>query len=436
MRDRRTAVIRRKPGQNASHPTKTSGAFPNEGQEMSAVLEGYRLRPRTLAGATVLQIVPQSCGPVTSGSALAIARTLLHAGARVLVAGEAGPRTDAFQSAGAEWLPLATAVTNPLKLRRSVRTLEQIAAVERVDIVHAFAAGAAWLARMAAPRAPMWVVTSLPHATPGRTPGAYSFGGVLARGDRVIAASAFAARSWIERHRLIEDRIAVIPHPVDTARFDPSAIAPHRIDAVRHTWSIHPDDRAVLVPGRFAPENGQTVAIDAAYLLKKAGTGNVVFVLAGEANAQPTSVKALSKHARERGVAAQVRIVGLPRDLPAALAAAHAVAVPTLRAPTSAGMVAQAQAMGRPAIASDIGVLPETLLAPPRLAEELRTGWLVRPGDAASLAHALHCTLTLDPTRYQALAARARHFAKYLFAPERVAAATRAVYMSLLARDA
>ena len=91
--------------------------------------------------------------------------------------------------------------------------------------------------------------------------------------------------------------------------------------------------------------------------------------------------------------------------------------------------------MARPVITTNVGVLPETVLAPPRMPDELRTGWVVRPRHPAELAAAIGAVLRLDDTAYQALAARARQFAQFMFSPESVVAATRAVYTSLLARD-
>ena len=109
--------------------------------------------------------------------------------------------------------------------------------------------------------------------------------------------------------------------------------------------------------------------------------------------------------------------------------------VTAIEPPLLGSAVAQAQAMGRPVVTSDIGMLPEHVLVPPRMPEELRTGWVVAPADAIGLAHTLKLALELAPTDYQAMAARAREFAEYMFSPESAAAATRAVYMSLLARD-
>ena len=82
-----------------------------------------------------------------------------------------------------------------------------------------------------------------------------------------------------------------------------------------------------------------------------------------------------------------------------------------------------------------VGVLPENVLCPPRMRDELRTGWLVRPGNVGELARAIAAALALDATAYEALGARARQFAEFMFSPQSVAEAIREVYTSLLARD-
>jgi glycosyltransferase involved in cell wall biosynthesis len=91
--------------------------------------------------------------------------------------------------------------------------------------------------------------------------------------------------------------------------------------------------------------------------------------------------------------------------------------------------------MGRPVVTTAVGILPEHVVTPPQMPEDVRTGWVAAPGDPADFAHALGDALSLDAAAYRAMSARARQFAEYMFSPVSVAVATRAVYTSLLARD-
>ena len=394
-----------------------------------------RPHPRTLAGATILQIVPALREEATARTAVDVAHALLQWGARALVAAEGGPLVNELTTAGAEWIPYTNVALNPFKLRANARVIEQLIAFERVDIVHAHSPGAAWSARLAAAQIAVWLVTTLPDAPAARRGFERLRLGALAQGDRVISPSNYAAAPIMRRYRIPREQLTVIPRGIDTATFNPAAVAAERVAALRDFWRIGPDERVVLAPGRVAPWNGQTLLPQIARMLAEGGVRGVVFVIAGEHRSDPKYARAVLREARAHGVERLFRLVGHCPDMPLAYAAADVVVVPALEPPVLGRVVAQAQAMGRPVVTSDIGVLGEHVLVPPRLPEAVRTGWVVEVGNVSAFAQALAQALGLDAPAYDAMSARAREFAEYMFSPASVAVATRAVYTSLLARD-
>ncbi|HEY4141538.1 MAG TPA: glycosyltransferase [Pseudolabrys sp.] len=403
---------------------------------MGPVKENLRSKPRSLAGATILQIVPALSDDPAGHAAVDIALTLLQSGARAIVAGDGGPLVGDLRAFGGEWLPMPNDTFNPLRIGSNARKLAQLIAGERIDIVHAQSAGAAWSAISATRRMPVFLVTSFPdevtaHSWPGT-----SLRSSLARGDRVIAPSSYVSRAMIERYGISPERITVIPRGVDTAKFNPAAVSANRIAETRRIWGVLPQMRVVLVAGRIAPWSGQMSVIEAARLLVAAGDRNFTLVFAGDDRGQGAYVKSLWARARQHSIDTLCRIVGQPTDMPAALAAADVVVVPSLKPPLSGRAVAEAQAIGRPVIATTVGVLPENVLCPPRMRDELRTGWLVRPNNVSEMARSISASLAMDVTAYQALGARARQFAEFAFSPQNVAEAIRGVYTSLLARVA
>jgi glycosyltransferase involved in cell wall biosynthesis len=412
-----------------------SGAFsPQAGSERKGAIL-TRAHPRSLAGATILQIAPALRDDPSGHAAVDIALTLLQAGARAIVAGEDGPLVGELRAFGAEWLPMANDTLNPWRIHCNARALARLIASERIDIVHAQSAGSAWSALAATRKQPVYLVTSFPDQLPGQSYAGNVLRSSLARGDRVIAPSSYVSRAMIERYKLKPDRITVIPRAVDTAAYSPAALSGDRVGALRRVWGILPEMRVVLVPGRIAPWNGQMSMIDAARLIVAHGRRDTVFVFAGEDRRHLRYARSLHRQAGVRGIDTLCRFVGHCADMAAAIGAADVVVLPALSPPLSGRAAAEAQAMGRPLVTTTVGMLPENVLAPPRMREELRTGWLVRPGNVGDLASAVTAALKLDRTAYEALGARARQFAEFMFSPQSVAQAIRGVYTSLLARD-
>jgi hypothetical protein len=190
--------------------------------------EGTRVPRRTLAGATILQIVPALYEEPNSRAAVNVAFALLQAGARALVAAADGPLRGELRAFGGEWIELPNATINPLRLRKNARVLENLIAAERIDIVHAQSAGGAWSARVAAARIAVWLVTTLPDAPAAGRRWPAPLSAALAQADRIIAPSIYAADPVMKRYATAPDQITIIPRQIDTAVFDPQAVQPER----------------------------------------------------------------------------------------------------------------------------------------------------------------------------------------------------------------
>jgi len=399
---------------------------------MSVAGSSGRTLPRRLPGATVLQIVRALVDEPPARAAVNVAAALLRSGARAMVAGSPGMLVGQLQALGGEWVQFTSTTLNPIRLRSNARALGELIGGERIDVVHAYNGPGAWSARNAIRDTGAWLVTSYAGAPTARTEAGSLYHGALARGHRIIAESEYAADLIIRRHDVPPERVIAIPRSVDTARFDPSAVSAERVAVLRHAWGIRAGWRVILVPGRLVSAGGHVTVIDAVRILVNGGMRGVAFVIAGDSGADPDYARALSGRAEAQGIGGLVRRVGHCSDMPAAYAIADMVIVASDEPATFNQIAAEAQAMARPVIASAIGVLPEIVLAPPRVEEDARTGWLTPPSDPIDLARAVAAALALDGRVRQDIGARARRLAELKFSPARVAASTLGVYASLL----
>ena len=388
---------------------------------------------RGLAGATVLQIVPALVESQAARAAVDVANALLRSGARVIVAGGDGPLNSELQGHGGEWLRLLNDTGNLLKLKRNAGTIAELVAAERIDLVHALGVGASRSAAAALKkRSAVRLVHSYAVSDLARDYRDKAYGRALAAGARVIAPSGYVADRITAIHQIADGKLVVIPLRVDTARFDPPAVSPERAVVLRRGWKITRGQRVILVRGRIDPANGQLTLVETARILVNGGLRGVVFVLAGDNRQHFDYARQIAAKAEAHGVTALIRQIGACSDMAGAYTAADFVAVPQVVPPTFALVAAEAMAMGRPVIASNIGALPEIVLAPPQIGESARTGWLAEPDDPVSFAKACAAALAVDHATYGLMGARARRLASHLFTPGRVAAATLGLYAGLL----
>jgi glycosyltransferase involved in cell wall biosynthesis len=126
-----------------------------------------------------------------------------------------------------------------------------------------------------------------------------------------------------------------------------------------------------------------------------------------------------------------IRQIGICPDMAGAYLATDFVAVPQIEPPAFPLAAAEAMAMARPVIATNVGAIPEIVQAPPHVFDAARTGWLAEPDDAVSFARALATALSTEAATYNAIGMRARRIASQYFMPARTSTAVLSLYTSL-----
>ena len=148
---------------------------------------------------------------------------------------------------------------------------------------------------------------------------------------------------------------------------------------MRKAWGVAPHERVVLPGGRAdrleGPESPDRGGRQAA---RRGASTDVSFVLAGDPQGRDAYVRELDTLIASRGLKGCVRRVGHCTDMPAAFLAAAVVTVPSTEPEAFGRAAVEAQAMGTPVVVSDLGAVPETVLSPPAVPPQERTGWRVR----------------------------------------------------------
>ena len=207
--------------------------------------------PRSLAGATILQIVPALRDDPAAHAAVDIAlHACCRAGARAIVAGDGGPLVGELRAFGGEWMPMTSDIVNPLALRANA-TIARATDRRRARRHRACAERRGRLERAVGHAQAAGVPGHLVSATGCRKP-AGRRRSLAARSRAATASSrrrAYISLSMIERYR----------HSSPTAspsfrahrhrrRSIPAAISGDRIAALRRVWGILPDMRVVSSP--------------------------------------------------------------------------------------------------------------------------------------------------------------------------------------------
>ena len=380
-----------------------------------------------LAGRTILQVVPALDAGGVERTAVDVAKAVAATGARSIVVSAGGRLEPELEAAGVTSRRLALDSRSPAALLANARALRRMIEAEGIDLVHARSRLPAWAAMWAARRAGAAFVTTYAGIYNARSGLKRGYNRIMARGDVVIANSAFTREHVLAEHGVGPDRVVAIPRGLDLARFDADAVSPQRVAAARLDLGRADDDERawLLLAGRLTRWKGQTLAVEALARAVARGT-DAVLVLAGDDQGRTAYREELQALAEQLGLGDRVRIAGHVDDMPATYLACDAVLAPSLEPEAFGRTAAEPQALGRPVLAADHGGARETV------APEV-TGLLVAPGDGEAWAQAIARAAAWTPAERDAMGAAGQARVRALFSVQSMTDATLAIYARLLA---
>ena len=227
---------------------------------------------------------------------------------------------------------------------------------------------------------------------------------------RIIAVSEEVKARYAEDLSVPARKLVVVRNGILVPPPGPAADAALRADMLRGR-----PDYLVFTPARLHPQKGHAILLAAAAQVPEA-----TFVLAGDG---PLRAE-LEQQTRALGVADRCVFLGYRADVPALLAAADLVVLPSLfeGLPVS---VLEAMAAQRPVVATAIGGTDEAITHD-------QTGVLVPAGDSTALAAAIR-RMRADPALAQRLAAAGRQRVEREFSSARTATEVMKVYDQVMA---
>ncbi len=376
-----------------------------------------------MSGLRVLHLM--SCGGWSSDAywAARVAVELERAGHEPTLCCRAGTQARVIERAR----ELGASRIETLALRSGFRPRDDLSDVRRLrqwlprfDVLHVHRGKEHWLAALAnrLSETPRPLVRTR-HIVQAVRPHALNRWLYWKATDHVVTVTEAIRRQYLASGLVPAERVVALPGGVDAERFHPGVNG----GAFRRSLRIPGDALLVGLVGGLRVMKGHGVVLEAARLLAQDGT-RPHFLFIGKGRHEE-SIRQMIRGAALEG---QVTLLGFVPDLAAALSALDIALYVPLESDGMSRVLFECLAMGRPLVASRVGVVPEILL-------DGQEALVVPAGEPGLVAQAIR-RLAGDAALRTSLGLAGRRLVVDRFSGARVAARLAELYTGLGARDA
>ena len=318
---------------------------------------------------------------------------------------------------------------NPLLIIINSIILVGIILLNNISIVHARSRAPAWSCLFATKITGRKFVTTFHGTYNFKNKIKKIYNSVMLRSDLIIAGSNFIFSHIKENYsNYLNDKkkFLVIFRGINVDYFDSSTTLESDEKKLLKQWNIEKDKKIVLLPGRLTSWKGQEVLIEAVNLINiEIGYEAFYLVILGSDQGRELYKKKLIRLSEQYRMSKQIRFISHCKNMPLAYKVSDII-ISASNEPEAFGRVSvEAQSMGKPIIASNIGGSNETII-------DEKTGFLFESNNAKSLSEQILRVLNMEETSLKMMGIEARKNVTQRFNVEKMCFSTYSEYKRLL----
>ena len=282
---------------------------------------------------------------------------------------------------------------NPILIIFNAIILSFLILLNNINIVHARSRAPAWSSYLACLITRRKFVTTFHGTYNFKNNFKKFYNSVMLRSKLTIAGSNFIFNHINENYGEYlnkKKKLRVIFRGINIDFYNQKNISILKQEKMKKDWQLLPNKFTILLPGRLTYWKGQEKLIEALnILIEDYNIDNFQAIILGSDQGRKVYKKKLINLVQRYRLGQKIKFIDHCKEMPLAYSLADLV-VSTSTEPEAFGRVAvEAQSMGKPIVASDLGGSKETIL-------KGKSGFLYKHDDARQLAKTLNTVIELD----------------------------------------
>ena len=282
---------------------------------------------------------------------------------------------------------------NPILIIFNTIILSILILVNNINIVHARSRAPAWSCYLACLITRRHFITTFHGTYNYKTYLKKFYNSVMLKSKLTIAGSNFIFNHITENYNNFlhsKKKLRVIYRGINLEYYNQKNISILKMENLKKEWEISENKFTILLPGRLTSWKGQEKFIESLnILIEDYNVSNFQAIVLGSDQGRKVYKKKLINLVQRYRLGQKVKFIDHCKEMPVAYSLADIVISASIEPEAFGRVSVEAQAMGKPIIASNLGGSKETIL-------DGKSGFLYKHDDPRELAKSLNAVIELD----------------------------------------